>query len=113
MTTTSKEIHMDFQEIYTKAVSAAKLAEHEFMQKHGENPYCGFAWVEVTSARIPFVNWCKKNGVGEKHWKRGWSIWNPAGNGTQSMDVKEQGADAFAKVLREHGINAWACSRAD
>jgi hypothetical protein len=75
--------------------------------------YCGFAWVEISSARTPFVKWCKTNNVGSKHWKKGWSIWNPIGNMTQSMDLKEAGSSAFAKVLRNHGIDAYSCSRAD
>jgi len=52
-------------------------------------------------------------GVGHKAWDRGIDIWNPAGNGTQCMNIKEQGASAYAKVLRDHGISAWMQSRAD
>jgi hypothetical protein len=29
------------------------------------------------------------------------------------MDIKEQGARAYAKVMNEHGIKAYAQSRAD
>ena len=104
---------MNYDNIYTEALNAAKAAEAAFMEKHGEPMYCGFAWVDISSARIPFVGWCKKNNVGRKHWQKGWCIWNPAGNPTQSMDVKEAGADAFAQVLRKHGIQAFAGSRAD
>lgn len=104
---------MNYDNIYTEALNAAKAAESAFMEKHGEPMYCGFAWVDISSARIPFVGWCKKNNVGRKHWQKGWCIWNPAGNPTQSMDVKEAGADAFAEVLRKHGISAYAGSRAD
>jgi hypothetical protein len=104
---------MNYQEIYIEALRAAEAAESAFMEKHGEPMYCGFAWVDISSARIPFVGWCKKNNVGRKHWQKGWCIWNPAGNPTQSMDVKEAGAFAFAEVLRKHGISAYAGSRAD
>jgi hypothetical protein len=33
--------------------------------------------------------------------------------GTQSMSIKEEACEAFAKVLTAHGINAVAQSRAD
>ena len=104
---------MNYQEIYNEALEAAKQAEKAYMEKYGEPLYCGFAWVDIPSGRSPFVNWCRKNNVGSKHWKKGWSIWNPAGNGTQSMDIKEQGAHAFAEVLVKHGIPAYMGSRAD
>ena len=104
---------MNYDNIYTEALNAAKAAESAYMEAHGEPMYCGFAWVDISSARIPFVGWCKKNNVGRKHWQKGWCIWNPAGTPTQSMDVKEAGAFAFAEVLRKHGISAYAGSRAD
>lgn len=104
---------MDFTIIYEEAMTAAKTAEAEYQAKYGEPMYCGFAWVDIPSARTPFVLWCKKNGVGSKHWKKGWSIWNPAGNNTQSMDIKEAGAYAFAQVLNQHGVVCNMASRAD
>ena len=104
---------MDFQSIYTQALNAAKAAEQEYFAKYGEPMYCGFAWVDFPSARTPFVTWAKKNDVGSKHWRKGWSIWNPAGNHTQSMDIKEAGAQAFAEVMNKHGIECHMGSRAD
>ena len=104
---------MDFQTIYNEAIKTAKLAEADYTAKYGEQMYCGFAWVDFPSARTPFVAWAKKNGVGSKHWKKGWSIWNPAGNCTQSMDIKEVGAEAFAQVLNSHGIDCAMHSRPD
>ena len=102
-----------FQLIYAQALGAAKQAEQEYFEKHGEPMYCGFAWVDFPSARTQFVYWCKKNDIGSKHWKKGWQIWNPSGNYTQSMDIKEAGAHAFAKVLNGYGIECFASSRAD
>jgi hypothetical protein len=104
---------MNFTSIYEEAISAAKAAESEFQAKYGEPAYCGFAWVDLPSARTPFVTWCKKNNVGRKHWQKGWCIWNPAGNSTQSMDIKEAGAHAFAEVLTKHGVQCYTGSRAD
>lgn len=104
---------MDFKIIYEQAVMAGQIAEQKWVEQYGEDPYCGFAWVELPSARTPFVNWCKKNGIGSKHWRKGWHIWRPTGNGTQSMSVLEAGANAFADVLNSHGIQSYSCSRAD
>lgn len=104
---------MDYQTIYLKAIMAAADAGKQYVAKYGEDPYCGFGWVEIPDGRSPFVNWCRKNKIGSKHWKKGWQIWNPTGNGTQSMSVKEAEADAFVEVLTANGITAWACSRAD
>ena len=104
---------MNFQEIYQNALAAAVAAEREFMAQYGEPMYCGFAWVYFPSARSQFVNWCKKNGIGRKNWRKGYDIWNPAGNFTQSMDIKEVGAEAFAAVLNAAGIECYMESRAD
>lgn len=106
-------VQSPFRAIYEEAVESAKKAEQEFFEKHGEPLYCGFAWVDIPDGRSPFVSWCKKVGVGDKHWKKGWSIWNPAGNHTQSMDIKEAGAEAFAEVLNNYNINCHWASRAD
>lgn len=104
---------MDFYTIYTKALTAGQQAEQEYVAKYGEDMYCGFGWVEIPDGRSPFVKWCKKNNIGSKHWKKGWQIWRPTGNHTQSMSVLEIGADAFADVLTAHGIVAYMGSRAD
>lgn len=113
MTTTFKEIYMDFKTIHTEAVLAGVTAEQAFIAQHGETPYCGFGWVEIPNGRSPFVKWCKQNSIGDKHWKKGWSIWRPTNSYTQSMDVQEVGATAFAKVLQANGIEAYMASRAD
>ena len=73
----------------------------------------GFAWVEIPNGRSPFVNWARKNDVGTKHYQKGWQVWNPTKTFSQSMDVREAGATAFAKVLRDNGIEAYMVSRAD
>ena len=103
----------DFQAIYNEARAAGQKAEQDYMAQYGEPMYCGFAWVDIPNGRSPFVNWCKKNGIGSKHWKKGWQIWRPTDNMTQSMDILEAGAYAFAQVLRKHGIDAVSGSRAD
>jgi hypothetical protein len=103
----------NFQAIFDQAKAAANKAATDYLEKHGDTPYCGFAWVEFPSGRDKFVNWMRKNDIGSKHWKKGWQLWRPADVFTQSMDVNEAGAWAFAKVLNENGIQAHPCSRAD
>jgi hypothetical protein len=109
----TKKQTQDFQAIYDQALAAGRKAEADWIEQHGEDNYCGFAWVEIPNGRSPFVNWCKKNSVGSKHWQKGWQIWRCTGSHTQCMNVLEQGASAFAGVLKEHGIDAWYNSRAD
>lgn len=101
-------------EIHEEAIREAKLAEQAFYEKHGEPFYCGFAWVKfLMDGRKPITKQMVKAGIIEKAWDRGYIIWNPAGNNTQSMDIKEAGAEAYAKVFRKYGFLAYAQSRAD
>jgi hypothetical protein len=48
-----------------------------------------------------------------KEYTGGLSLWNPGGSFTQSMDIKEAGAEAYADTLRKFGIDAYMASRAD
>jgi hypothetical protein len=101
-------------ELHNLALDAAREAETEFMNEYGEPFYCGFAWVKLLiDGRKPFAKALVKAGIASKGWDTGYIIWNPAGNGTQSMDVKEAGAQAYARVFQEHGIHAYMQSRAD
>lgn len=103
------------QAIYQEAVAAAKKAEAEFLAKHGEMAYCGFAWVEVYVDRTNSKPAKELLAAGfRKDYKpKCLSVWNPGGSSTQSMDVKEAGAVAFAAVMTKYGFRAYACSRAD
>ena len=49
----------------------------------------------------------------EKGYPTGLQKWNPAGYIGQSMEVKEAGAEAYAKVLQSFGLNATSDSRGD
>lgn len=110
--------------VFQEAYAAASKAKRDYLIKCGEEPmYCGFAWVKVEPARGGFVQWAKLNGHGSKAYNGGYSFWKP-GNWPsseevgfqiygQSMDVEEEGAYAFARVLRENGLNAYAESRGD
>jgi hypothetical protein len=83
-----------------------------------EDGVCGFAWVDVYPAhkgntrlgkderKVLEASGFKKDVYGKKYYK-----WISAFN--QSMQKKEAYADAFAKVLRENGLKAYAGSRLD
>ena len=99
--------------IHNEALAHAKEAEETYTRLHGEDWFCGFAWVKVLNARSSFARQLVKLGVAEKAWDKGIDIWNPTGNPTQCMNIKEAGASAYAEVLRRHLIQAWMQSRAD
>ena len=42
---------MNIQAIHQEAYNAAVQAENDFLTKHGEMAYCGFAWVNVYVTR--------------------------------------------------------------
>jgi hypothetical protein len=101
------------ESIHNTATSAAERAEADFRAKHGEPGYCGFAWVKVSEKASTKLGRALKAVGFRKSYNGGLDLWNPGGSGTQSMDIKEAGAEAYAEVLRKFGINAYACSRAD
>ena len=71
---------------------------------------CGFAWVTF-AGNTPWGRWAKAQGIASKGYPKGLQIWVSEFN--QSMARKEAYAYAYAKVLREHGIEAYAHSRMD
>jgi hypothetical protein len=75
-----------------------------------ESGVCGFAWVEIFPARGKFVSYLKKNDIGRVG-DRGYRI--PVFVFGQSLERKEKYAEAFASVLKKHGIKAYANSRVD
>jgi len=103
------------QAIFKEATDAAKKAEADFIALHGEPFYCGFAWVEVyvdrTNSKV--AKELIASGFKKDYKPKCLSVWNPGGSHTQSMDIKEAGADAFAKVFQKYGFRAYSCSRAD
>jgi hypothetical protein len=102
-------------DIHVEALQAAKKAESDFISKHGEPWYCGFAWVDVYGVRSNSKLGKALQAVGfdRSSYSKSLKLWNPGGSGTQSMDVKETGARAYADVLRKYGIQAYMGSRAD
>ena len=106
---------MDILTIHNEAQTAAINAEQAFIAQYGEPMYCGFGWVEVYVDRTNSKQAKELLAAGfKKDYKpRCLTVWNPGGSHTQSMDIKEHGAVAYARTLVQHGIDAHMSSRAD
>ena len=102
-------------EIVTEAKQAARNAEADFRAQYGEPNFCGFGWVEVYVERTNSkqAKELQAAGLTTSYKPKVLMLRNPGGSGTQSMDIKECGAEAAANVLRSYGYRAYACSRAD
>jgi len=93
----------------------AEQAGLEMYAKVGERDACGFGWVEVYVDRTNSKQAKELIAAGfRKDYKpKCLSMWDPAGVPTQSVSVKEAGAQAYAEYLRALGLKAYAGSRLD
>ena len=104
----------DIQNILALAKAEAYGAAMTHLDEYGEQAYCGFAWVNIHGIKGNTKLGKRMKAAGlDKDYSGAYSIWNPAGYGGQSMDVKEAGASACARVLEAYGFRAYANSRAD
>ena len=103
----------NIKSIHNTATDAARRAEADFIAQHGEPGYCGFAWVTVSEKASTKLGRALKTVGFTKAYGGGLQLWNPGGSFTQSMDIKETGAQAYADTLKAHGIAAYMGSRAD
>ena len=102
------------QSAVLEAVAEAAKATEDFLAKHGDRDACGFAWVTVYEKGSTKLGRALKAVGFKPAYGGGLQLWNPSGHGTQSMSVKEAGAQAYADVLRSFGIDkAYAGGRAD
>ena len=87
----------------------------EMYNKIGERDACGFGWTEVYVDRTNSKQAKELLAAGfRKDYKpKCLSYWDPAKIPTQSISVKEAGADALATYLRDLGLQAYAGSRMD
>ena len=72
---------------------------------------CGFASVTVKPANCKFAKYLIANGLGRKSFNGGVSM--SIRDFNQSLQKKEAYAHAFASVLNDYGIKAYAESRMD
>ena len=108
------------KEIFAEAKASAESAVDEFVEKHGETLYCGFANIVIRPARGRLVKFLKEMDIGSNGYGGGWRVsyydLMPKGHRyghTQSMDIKEEGCNAFADALEKYGIDCYMQSRAD
>jgi hypothetical protein len=93
----------------------AENAGQAMYQRVGERDACGFGWVDVFVDRTNSKQAKELIAAGfKKDYKpKCLSMWDPAGIPTQSISVKEAGAQAYADYLRALGLKAYAGSRMD
>ena len=89
-------------DMFLNARKVAIKAVDDFVAKHGEPMYCGFANVSIHPARGKFVSFMKKADVGDKGYGGGYRIsyydimpQDHQYRSTQSMDIKETACEAF------------------
>ena len=93
----------------------AEQAGLAMYQRIGERDACGFGWVEVVVDRTNSKQAKEliKAGFRKDYKPKTLSMWDPAGVPTQSISVKEAGAQAYATYLQALGLRAYAGSRLD
>jgi len=107
-------------DMFLNARKVAIKAVDDFVAKHGEPMYCGFANVSIHPARGKFVSFMKKADVGSSGYRGGYRIsyydimpQDHQYRSTQSMSIKEEACDAFANELKKYGLTVYSESRAD
>jgi len=104
------------QNACNEAAMAARVAAKDFFQRYGDRGACGFAWVNVYGVRSNSRLGKTLQSFGfRKDYTGSLQLWNPSGAATQSVDILEAGAEAYAKVLTERlGLDrVYAGSRLD
>ena len=113
----------DLKTIMQEAKQSAAIAAQSFLDdwnastggnQYGEPMYCGFAWVNIYGVKgNTKLGRAMKTAGYTKDYTGAYQIYNPAGYGGQSMDVKEAGARAAAQVFENYGFTAYPGGRAD
>jgi hypothetical protein len=104
---------MNIQDMHFRATKASMDATITHLRNHGEDYYCGFAWVKVSEKASTKLGRALKSIGFTKAYGGGLQLWNPSGTMSQSMTLKEVGAQAYADVLKQAGVPAYVQSRAD
>lgn len=108
---------LNIKQVHEQASKAAKQAADEYFQKMlggVDQMMCGFAWVDVYDVRGNSRLGRQLKEVGfTKSYVKSLQLWNPSEFACQNVDTLRAGAEAYAKVLVQHGLNAVAGSRLD
>ena len=106
--------HTQFAGVHAAATRKAAEATQDFLAQHGDRDLCGFAWVTVYNVKLSSKLGKAMAAQGfRKAYGGGIQLWNPSGSMTQNITAKEQGAEVYARVLRDFGLEAYAGSRLD
>jgi hypothetical protein len=90
------------QDACNEAAQQARSATKAFLATHGDRDACGFAWVTVYDVRSNSKLGKALATYGfSKAYGGGLQLWNPSGNPTQCITAKEEGAYAYAEVLKQ------------
>lgn len=107
----------NLKQVHERAIAAAREAANQFLQERlgGKDNYpCGFAWVTIPEKASTKLGRALKDIGFNKAYRGGLELWNPSGLPLQNVDVKEAGAEAYAKVMRDElGIKCYTGSRLD
>ena len=103
----------NIKSVHNQATAAAAKATADWISTHGDRDCCGFAWVTVREKGSTKLGRALKSVGFKPAYGGGLQLWNPSGSFTQSITAKEEGADAYAKILKQHGIDAYSGSRMD
>jgi pantothenate kinase type III len=97
------------------SAAAIRAGKSKYDEMGGDRFMCGFAWVDIYGIRAnsKLGKQLESFGIKKDSWKKAFSVWDPAGLPVQNIDIKEAGADAFARVLESYGFTAYAGSRLD
>ena len=99
-----------------EAAAEARKAAQAFYNQHGDRDCCGFAWVNVWGVRSNSKVGKALQAAGfRKDYTGSLQLWNPSKFGTQSVNILEAGAEAYARVLKQRlGLDkVYAGSRLD
>jgi len=115
------DVLKNIEAILAEAKEAAVAAANEMYEKiGGDRLACGFAWVDIYGYEGKKIRANSKlgkalaaNGIEKSEYKKCFDLWNPCGLFVQSIDIKEAGAQAYAKVLKSYGFEAYMGSRLD
>ena len=97
--------------IIDEALDEANKVAEEFLKEAPpiDNCDCGFAWVIISPARGKVVSELKRRNIGgTDNYYGGYKISNPGKARTQWVVPEYEGAKAFARVLKEYGIDCFA-----
>ena len=113
----AKDFNLDaVQDACNEAAHQARTAAKEALQKYGDRDACGFAWVNVWGVRSNSKLGKALQAAGfRKDYTGSLQLWNPSKFPTQSLNILEAGAEAYAQVLRDKlGLDkVYAGSRMD